>query len=179
MILIVDDDQAVRASLGLMLRQAGLDFEAVSTEAACLAAVRAGNVDLVILDMNLTLTTTGTQGIEILRKIKVLGPGTPVILISAWGTIPLAVEGMQYGAVDFVSKPWSNRDLMAKVRHALDEARRQREADDEVKPLDDVEKQAIVDAIRRFDGNLSQVAKALDISRQSLYRRMEKLGIQL
>jgi DNA-binding response OmpR family regulator len=59
MILIVDDDIAIRQSIGLMLRQAKFDFEAVSNEADCLAAVRAGNVQLVILDMNLTLTTTG------------------------------------------------------------------------------------------------------------------------
>lgn len=178
MILIVDDDQAIRSSIALMLRQAQLEHQAVSNEHDCITAVRRGDIDLVILDMNLSLTTTGTEGIEILRKIKILEPQMPVILISAWGTIPLAVEGMHYGAADFVTKPWSNRDFMSKIRNALDDARRQREIDEQVVPLDDVERQAIIDAIARYEGNMSQVAKALNISRQSLYRRMEKLGIQ-
>ena len=76
--------------------------------------MRSDDVELAILDMNLHSGTDGRDGIELLRKIKILRPDMPVILISAWGTIPLAVEGMNYGAADFVSKPWSNRDLLAK-----------------------------------------------------------------
>jgi two-component system NtrC family response regulator len=173
MILIVDDDIAIRQSIGLMLRQAKFDFEAVSNEAGCLAAVRAGNVQLVILDMNLTLTTTGEQGIAILRKIKILAPEVPVILISAWGTIPLAVEGMNYGAADFVTKPWNNRDFLAKIRKTLDASKPQK-----LKTLDEVEREAILDALKQSNGNLTQVAAALGVTRQALYRRMEKYGIQ-
>ncbi len=173
MILIVDDDIAIRQSIGLMLRQAKFDFEAVSNEADCIAAVRSGNVQLVILDMNLTLTTTGEQGIAILRKIKILMPEVPVILISAWGTIPLAVQGMNYGAVDFVTKPWNNRDFMAKIRKTLDSSKPRK-----VKTLDETEREAILEAMRQSNGNLTQVATALGITRQALYRRMEKYGIQ-
>jgi two-component system NtrC family response regulator len=173
MILIVDDDIAIRQSIGLMLRQAKFDFEAVSNEADCLAAVRAGNVQLVILDMNLTLTTTGEQGIAILRKIKILAPEVPVILISAWGTIPLAVEGMNYGAADFVTKPWNNRDFLAKIRKTLDASKPQK-----LKTLDEVEREAILDALKQSNGNLTQVAAALGVTRQALYRRMEKYGIR-
>jgi two-component system NtrC family response regulator len=173
MILIVDDDIAIRQSIGLMLRQAKFDLEAVSNEADCLAAVRAGNVQLVILDMNLTLTTTGEQGIAILRKIKILAPEVPVILISAWGTIPLAVEGMNYGAADFVTKPWNNRDFLAKIRKTLDASKPQK-----LKTLDEVEREAILDALKQSNGNLTQVAAALGVTRQALYRRMEKYGIR-
>jgi two-component system NtrC family response regulator len=173
MILVVDDDIAIRQSIGLMLRQAKYDFESVSNEADCIAAVRGGGVNLVILDMNLALTTTGEQGIEILRKIKILAPEVPVILISAWGTIPLAVEGMNYGAVDFVTKPWDNRVLLSKIRKALDAATPRK-----LKTLDEAESDAILSALKRCDGNLSQVAAALGVSRQTLYRRMEKYGIQ-
>jgi two-component system NtrC family response regulator len=173
MILIVDDDIAIRQSIGLMLRQAKFDFEAVSNEADCLAAVRSGNVQLVILDMNLTLTTTGEQGIEILRKIKILSPEVPVILISAWGTIPLAVQGMNFGAVDFVTKPWNNRDFLAKIRKTIETAKPQK-----LKTLDEAERDAIVDALRQSNGNLTQVAATLGITRQALYRRMEKYGLQ-
>jgi two-component system NtrC family response regulator len=173
MILIVDDDIAVRQSIGLMLRQAKFDFTAVSNERDCFDAVRAGGVEMVILDMNLTLTTTGEQGIEILRKLKILEPDLPVILISAWGTIPLAVRGMNYGAVDFVTKPWSNRDFVAKIKKALEAAKPQR-----VKTLDEVERDAILEAMKNSDGSLSQAASLLGITRQALYRRIEKYGIQ-
>jgi two-component system NtrC family response regulator len=174
MILIVDDDIAIRQSIGLMLRQAKYDFESVSNEADCLAMVRTANIDLVILDMNLTLTTTGEQGIAMLRKIKILKPQVPVILISAWGTIPLAVQGMNFGAADFVTKPWINRDFLAKIKKALDGARQPK-----AKTLDEVERDAILEAIKQSDGSLSQVASILGITRQTLYRRMDKYGIKL
>lgn len=177
MILIIDDDQAIRLSIGLMLRQAGFEYEAVSTESDAMAVIRHTEPELVILDMNLTLSTTGQQGIEMLRKIKVLVPSAPVILLSAWATVHLAVEGMKYGASDFVTKPWANRDFMAKIRKALDDARKAEEAD-AVKTLDTTERQTIEKAIRQADGNLSVAAQLLGITRQSLYRRMEKFGIK-
>lgn len=177
MILIIDDDSSIRASIGLMLRQAGFDYAAVSNEDAAMEAVRERGVELVILDMNLTLTTTGEQGIEILRKIRILAPKVPVIMLSAWATVPLAVEGMSRGAVDFVSKPWSNRDFMAKIRKALAEAEAAKAAE-AIPTLDDVERQTILRALREADGNLSTAAQILGISRQSLYRRIEKSGIK-
>ena len=178
MILIVDDDQAIRLSLGLMLTQGGFDREAVSNEPDALAAVRRDNIELVILDLNLTCSTTGRQGIELLRKIKILRPLVPVILITAWGTIPLAVDGMGFGAVDFITKPWNNRDFMAKIRKAISHYREAIEKD-RPRPLDDIEREAIVKAIRQYDGKLSSVAEALGITRQSLYRRLEKYGIKI
>ncbi len=177
MILIVDDDQSIRLSIGLMLRQAGFDYEAVSTEEDALAAVRRDGLELVILDMNLTCTTTGRQGIDMLRKIRILAPKVPVILLSAWATVPLAVEGMGHGAVDFVTKPWANRDFLAKIRKALADADAASKAD-AVDTLDNTERQAIVKALRQSDGNMSAAAQLLGITRQSLYRRMEKLGIK-
>lgn len=177
MILIVDDDQAIRLSIGLMLRQAGFEYEAVSDEDSAMSAVRRDDLELVILDMNLTCTTTGRQGIDMLRKIRILAPRAPVILLSAWGTVPLAVEGMGYGAVDFVTKPWANRDFMAKIRKALAAAEKAAMADT-VDTLDNTERQAIAKALRQSDGNLSEAAQLLGITRQSLYRRMEKLGIK-
>ena len=112
-----------------------------------------------------------------LRKIRILAPRVPVILLSAWGTVPLAVEGMGYGAVDFVTKPWANRDFMAKIRKALAAAEKAAMADT-VDTLDNTERQAIAKALRQSDGNLSEAAQLLGITRQSLYRRMEKLGIK-
>lgn len=177
MILIIDDDLSIRLSIGLMLTKAGFEFVQAATEAEALEAVRRPDLELVILDMNLTLNTTGRQGIELLRKIRILAPQVPVIMLSAWATVPLAVEGMGFGAVDFVSKPWSNRDFVAKIKKALEDAERKAE-ENKVDTLDNIEKQTIQRALRQADGNLSTAAQLLGITRQSLYRRMEKFGIK-
>lgn len=173
MILIVDDDNAVRMSLGLMLKQSGMEWKAVGNEADALAAVRTHEPEIVILDMNLTIGTTGRQGLELLRKIKVLAPECEVLLISAWGTIPLAVEGMNLGATDFITKPWSNADVMAKINRILE--RRKKKSSP---TLDDLEREAVREALRKCHGNMSKAAKALGITRQALYRRLEKYGLK-
>lgn len=173
MILIVDDDNAVRMSLGLMLKQSGMEWKAVGNEADALAAVRTHEPEIVILDMNLTIGTTGRQGLELLRKIKVLAPECEVLLISAWGTIPLAVEGMNLGATDFITKPWSNADVMAKINRILE--RRKKKSSP---TLDDLEREAEREALRKCHGSMSEAAKALGITRQALYRRLEKYGLK-
>lgn len=178
MILIVDDDNAVRTSISLAFRRAGYEPMPVSTEDEALTAVRDERVELAILDMNLTLTTTGRQGIEILRKFRILRPDMPVIMLTAWGTIPLTVEALNFGAVDFVTKPWSNEDLIAKVKRALAGSRAQKEAREHAETLDEMEREAIRAALIRCDGNLTDAAHQLGITRQSLYRRLEKFKIK-
>ena len=135
--------------------------------------MRDGHLQLAILDMNLTLSTTGRNGVELLRKFRILRPDLPVIMITAWGTIPLAVETMNYGAVDFITKPWSNADLIAKVKKALND----RELEARSETLDEMEREAIKQALRRCDGNLTEAARQLGITRQSLYRRIEKFKL--
>ena len=178
MILIIDDDHTVRLALAHLFRQAGFESEGVGPESEALTRVREVCPELIVLDMNLSLTTTGRDGINLLRKIRIFHPDVPVILISAWGTIPLAVEGMAHGACDFVTKPWDNRDLMAKVRRAIDAAHAAEAPDAPAPTLDQMERQAIVEALRNADYNLSQAAAALGITRQSLYRRMLKYDIK-
>lgn len=172
--MIVDDDNAVRTSISLVLKRGGYEPLAVSNETDALQAVRDERVRLTILDMNLTLVTTGQQGIEILRKLNILRPDMPVIMITAWGTIPLTVESLHYGAVDFVTKPWSNADLLEKIRTALKRSDAARAAAEHAETLDQMEREAILAALRRCDGNLSDAARQLGITRQSLYRRLEK-----
>lgn len=100
-----------------------------------------------------------------------------MVLLSAWATVPLAVEGMGLGAADFVTKPWANRDFMAKIRKALDDAAAAKAAT-AVDTLDNTERHTIEKALRQADGNMSVAAQMLGITRQSLYRRMEKFGIK-
>ena len=119
MILIADDDNAIRLSLSILLRHRGYEVKAVATPADTIAAVRAAAPELVLLDMNFTRSTTGDEGLTLLKQIKLLRPQAPVILITAWGSIPLAVEGVRAGAVDFITKPWDNAALLQRIETAL------------------------------------------------------------
>ncbi len=127
MILIVDDDASIRMSLGLILKRAGYKIKGASGAEEALAVVRSSlrssspdeTVDLILMDMNYSSSTTGQDGLELLMKVKVLMPKVPVILMTAWGSIPLAVEGVKAGAMDFMTKPWDNRDLLSRVHTAM------------------------------------------------------------
>ena len=119
MILIIDDDQAVRSSLTLLLKQAGFRSITAGGPDEALAAAAEHPPDLFILDMNFSVMTTGEEGMALLRKIKQRYPDRPVILITAWGSIPLAVEGIKAGAADFITKPWNNDHFLQTVKTAL------------------------------------------------------------
>jgi two-component system NtrC family response regulator len=119
MILIIDDDPAVRSSLSFLLKNAGYEPETAATPEEALSVVRKITPRLILMDMNFSLGTSGREGIELLQKVKIFQPGTPVILITAWGSISLAVEGMRAGAFDFVTKPWNNWSLLNSIQTAL------------------------------------------------------------
>lgn len=119
-ILVVDDDAVVRSSLSLMLKRAGFDVETVPGPDEALAFVRQCTPHLILMDMNFSLSTTGEEGLELLRRVKIFCPNVPVILITAWGSIGLAVKGMQAGAFDFITKPWNNHQLLQSINTALD-----------------------------------------------------------
>lgn len=119
MILIIDDDEAIRLSLVLLLRRAGYDCEVASGPDEALMKVRERQYDLILMDMNYSRDTSGREGIELLMKTKIFQPETPVILITAWGSIDLAVEGIKAGAYDFITKPWHNLLLLQRIETAL------------------------------------------------------------
>jgi DNA-binding NtrC family response regulator len=118
-ILIVDDDASITASLGLLLKQHGYRPMAAHGPDEALALVRSERPRLVIQDMNFTRRTTGEEGLELLGAIHAEEPGLPVILMTAWGSISLAVEGMKRGAADFITKPWSNAQVLQSVETVL------------------------------------------------------------
>ena len=97
MILIVDDDPSVTASLALLLKQAGYASHSVAGPQAALAWLARERCELVIQDMNFSRRTTGEEGLDLLARIKSAAPTLPVVLITAWGSIGLAVEGMKSG----------------------------------------------------------------------------------
>jgi DNA-binding NtrC family response regulator len=119
MILIVDDDPSVTASLSLLLRQAGYRTQATTTPTEALELIAQQPFQLVIQDMNFSRQTSGEEGIELLREIRALRPSVPVILLTAWGSIQLAVAGVRAGAADFITKPWTHQQLLQSVKTAL------------------------------------------------------------
>lgn len=120
MILIIDDDSAIRTSLSFMLKRAKYEVQAVATPKEAMAVVRSVCPELILMDMNFSLTTSGDEGITLLKQVKIFQPDAPVILMTAWGSIDLAVKGMQAGAFDFVTKPWNNAALMMRIETALE-----------------------------------------------------------
>ncbi|MDR0757182.1 MAG: sigma-54 dependent transcriptional regulator [Tannerella sp.] len=164
MILIIDDDAAVRTSLGFVLKRAGFETAAVSTPEEALLFVRQTPPELVLMDMNFSMATSGEEGLRLLRQVGTLCPGVPVILITAWGSIALAVEGMRAGAFDFVTKPWDNTALIGSIHTAL--ALRKPKMEDD-RPLNRLEAdrrfhfENIVgrsDALMRVLGTVSRIA---------------------
>ncbi|RZK59412.1 MAG: sigma-54-dependent Fis family transcriptional regulator, partial [Hymenobacter sp.] len=119
MIVIVDDDLAVRVSLQLLLKQAGYATRAVPGPTEALAAVREAAPQLILLDMNFAATTTGADGLALLGQLKALAPLVPVVLLTGWGSIALAVSGMKAGAAEFVTKPWQNETLLQTIGTVL------------------------------------------------------------
>jgi DNA-binding NtrC family response regulator len=119
MILLVDDDPSITASLALLLKQHGYPAVSTGSPEEALARNRAERPRLVIQDMNFSRQTTGEEGLQLLSAIRAEEPALPVILMTAWGTIELAVEGMRRGASDFITKPWSNASVVQSVETAL------------------------------------------------------------
>nr|WP_320966079.1 sigma-54 dependent transcriptional regulator [Bacteroides intestinalis] len=120
MILIIDDDSAVRSSLSFMLKRAGYEAQTVPGPREAMDVVRAEAPSIILMDMNFTLSTTGEEGLTLLRQVKIFRPDVPVILMTAWGSIQLAVQGMQAGAFDFITKPWNNAALLQRIETALE-----------------------------------------------------------
>ncbi|MEP7340613.1 MAG: sigma-54 dependent transcriptional regulator [Acidobacteriota bacterium] len=118
-ILIVDDDPSVTASLALLLKQAGYASQSAGTPAEALKLIESQPFALVLQDMNFSRQTGGEEGIELLRQLKARNPHLPVVLITAWGSIELAVQGVRAGASDFITKPWTHQQILQAVRTAL------------------------------------------------------------
>ncbi|MFD1144183.1 sigma-54-dependent transcriptional regulator [Larkinella insperata] len=119
MLLIIDDDIAVQTSLSLLLRRDGFTVQTASDPAQALAALEAETPELILLDMNFSIETSGEEGLKLLKVIRAGYPTIPVILITGWGTIDLAVQGMKAGAKDFITKPWQNDYVLQSVRTLL------------------------------------------------------------
>jgi two-component system NtrC family response regulator len=119
-ILIIDDDTAVCMSITLLLKRRGFDCFAINRPAEVLEKIASDLPDLILLDMNFTIDTSGKQGLKLLRTLGENYATIPVILMTGWATVQLAVEGMKLGAKDFIAKPWDNTHLVNSIKTILD-----------------------------------------------------------
>ena len=119
MILVVDDDKTIRLSLKLILERNEYEVALAEGPKEAIQIVRnTPAVELVLMDMNYSRATDGEEGLTLLKQMKVFRPDVPCILMTAWGTIDLAVQGMRAGAFDFITKPWDNGVLLERIETA-------------------------------------------------------------
>ncbi len=129
-ILIADDQPDLLDALKLLLKGQGIDYDAVTSPDAALAALQARAFDLVLMDLNYTGdTTSGREGIDLLARVQEIDRLLPVIVMTGWASVDLAVEAMRRGVRDFVQKPWDNRHLLATLHQEIAAGRVRRHTD--------------------------------------------------
>ena len=193
-VLLVDDDRAMLQSTAQWLSLSGCKVRGFTDPVLLLKSIKPGKACVVVSDIRMP----GMDGMELLRAVHARDPGTPVILITGHGDIPLAVRAMKAGAFDFFTKPFSPEELLNCVNRAaglaLQERRQPSRADMPVAVKTDppdgsgqsgglpgrveqYEKAAIMDALLRHDGRIAGVMKELAIPRRTLNEKMRKYGI--
>ncbi len=123
-ILIADDLPDVLEALRLLLKGEGYTTESATSPAGILAALEARDFDIVLMDLNFARdTTSGQEGLDLLRQLQAIDSTLPVVVMTAWGSVGLAVEAMRRGARDFIQKPWDNARLLAILRTQVELSR--------------------------------------------------------
>lgn len=189
-ILIIDDNPAVRATLKIVLGNEFGEVVAAGDPRLIPALLGSGTLDAVVLDMNFDSSRLdGSDGLFWLERIKAAGNAPAVVLITAFGDVPLAVEAMKLGAEDFITKPWDNDILIEKLHKAIEKNRQAKSAARSVDNAREIERrdsirsrmtlselklEHIRHVIGQCGGNLSAAAGQLGINRQTLYNMLDK-----
>ncbi|MCB1559481.1 MAG: sigma-54-dependent Fis family transcriptional regulator [Xanthomonadales bacterium] len=125
-VLLADDQRDVLDALRILLKSEGIDAHCVDSPAAALSALDQQSFDAALIDLNYSRdTTSGREGMQLLQRLRDKVPELPVVVMTAWGSIELAVEAVRLGAGDFIEKPWENQRLLSVLRNqiALGESR--------------------------------------------------------
>src|SRR5580704_15091709 len=127
-VLIADDQTDVLEALRLLLKGHGYQTEAVTSPIALLDAIARREFDLILMDLNYARdTTSGREGLDLLAQLQALGGAPPIVVMTGWATVGLAVEAMQHGVGDFVEKPWVNTRLLEILKRQIELGRGRRE----------------------------------------------------
>ena len=167
-IVVVDDNPAILTALRICLDST---FERVITLASpdsLPATLQQEKVSIMLMDMNFTLgMNTGQEGLTWLRTLRHLHPQLPVVLITAYADVQLAVKCLKAGASDFVTKPWDNDELLRTLKDAVDKGQ-------EIQSLDELERNHVKRVVDHCHGNISRAAELLGITRQTLYAKLHR-----
>jgi sigma-B regulation protein RsbU (phosphoserine phosphatase) len=126
-VLISDDQHDILTALSLLLKLSNFSTQTVDSPELAVEAARSGNFDLILMDLNYSRdTTSGKEGLELLSGLRAAGVNIPIVVMTAWGNVDLAVEAMRLGANDFIQKPWDNQRLLATVKNQIDRAESER-----------------------------------------------------
>jgi two-component system, response regulator RegA len=175
-VLVVEDDADVRHCAHVALSAHVSFVQTMDSPNGLDAALGSHTFDVVLLDMNFTGgKCDGSDGKDALAYVRSVDPTLSVILMTAYGSVSLAVDALKQGATDFVLKPWRNDKLIGAVISGW-ESTRSRRAEERL-TLDALERNAINRALMRHEGNVSAAAAALGLSRAALYRRISKYGL--
>ncbi len=167
-LLVVDDNPAIFTTLEICLERVFSKIVTLTTPDAILATLEQEKVDVILLDMNFSLgINNGQEGLIWVQAIHRRHPNIPIVLMTAYADVKLAVKGLKSGAVDFVTKPWDNHELIRVLKDAVDEAT-------EVIPLEKMEEEHVRKVVDKCHGNISKAAELLEISRQRLYKKLKK-----
>jgi len=168
-ILIVDDNIAILTALKICLEDVFSKIVTLSSPDKILTTLQQEEVSLVLLDMNFSLgVNSGQDGLFWLRTIKKHHPNIPIVLITAYADVQLAVKGLKTGAADFITKPWDNDELIRVLRDAVDK-------NETIVPLDQLEAEHVRKVVDKCHGNMSKAAELLGITRQTLYNKVRPL----
>jgi len=156
-VLIADDQKHILDALQLLLKGQGFSTEAVTHPARVLSLLETGEFDAVLMDLNYARdTTSGSEGLELVSLIRLMDQLLPVVVMTAWGNVDLAVEAMRRGASDFVQKPWDNRQLLQKLHHQVSRAKMQRLAqrqqDDELREAREIQEKLLPKSLPEVPG---------------------------
>jgi DNA-binding NtrC family response regulator len=185
-ILLLDDDPDVGVAAQLLLQRRIAPLVCLRRPAELASALDRLRPALLLLDLNYGPgRSDGAQGLKLLAEARSHPTPPVVVVLTAYADIDLAVQALKRGAFDFITKPWDNVRLIATCREALQAASNTSPGitgtlvspPDPVKPLAAQERASVLAAVANAQGNLSEAARALGLSRAALYRRLEKYGL--
>ena len=171
-ILIADDQKDVLDALQLLLKGQGYLLETVSNPADLLEALAQREFDLLLMDLNYARdTTSGREGLDVLGHLKEMADAPPVVAMTGWATVGLAVAAMQHGVSDFVEKPWDNSRLLEILEKQIEQGRERRAARRRAKE----EKQAQEEAIHHLEEQEREIAEAKAIQERLVPREIPQV----
>lgn len=166
-IIIVDDNPAILTAVKICLGGVFEHIITLSKPDTVMSAIQQMHVDAILLDMNFSLgVNSGQEGMIWLSAIHRKHPDIPVVLMTAYADVKLAVRGLKNGATDFITKPWDNDELVRVLKDAIDKSK-------DVLPLDQLEKEHVKKVVDKCRGNMSRAAELLGITRQTLYKKYQ------